>query len=217
MKKITFSLIIKILLWVLVLLCCKVILFVGLGIGEPWGTCQNYEKVNNVLLNLSYSYLAGCIFYILTVALPHWNKSRKVQVIIKEKLSRIYGKLVASQRCVLDLIDYNKPLSDDEFITILRAKGFGQPAAFSLIYDGATIGNQLHQQKEEILALIDDLMRYQDSMSLRQIQAVANLSSSTYFDLLKTVQIPLFDNDDSRKSVGEELVKELSRMREIVD
>ena len=76
-------------MWVLVLLCCKAILFVGLGIGEPWGTCQNYERVNNVLLNLSYSYVAGCIFYILTVALPHWNKSRKVQVIIKEKSSTL--------------------------------------------------------------------------------------------------------------------------------
>ena len=45
----------------------------------------NPENINRVLLNLSYSYLAGYLFYLLVTEIPYWQRNREFRKIITEK------------------------------------------------------------------------------------------------------------------------------------
>lgn len=66
-----------------------IILYVGLGIGWPIGTSHNYLSINNVLENLSYSYLAGYIFYLLTTQYSFWNRKQQLRPVMKNKWAKV--------------------------------------------------------------------------------------------------------------------------------
>lgn len=95
----------KILLIVLTAISVYVILYVGLGIGYPIGVSDNYEQINEVLENLSYSYLAGCIFYILTVTIPAKVRRHKLDSVLHSKIGVIVGKIRDSKQCVRTLVE----------------------------------------------------------------------------------------------------------------
>lgn len=65
-----------------------------------WEISDNYQQVNQVIINLSYSYLAGLIFYLLTSCFPYMIKRNKLKKPIIEKLKAIKGKLEDSAKCV---------------------------------------------------------------------------------------------------------------------
>lgn len=52
-------------------ICLYTIFSVGLEVIGKIGKSDNYENINNVALNLSYSYIAGLIFYFFISYLPH--------------------------------------------------------------------------------------------------------------------------------------------------
>ncbi len=49
-------------LWIITGVSLYIIFCVGLGWFWTIGESENYEKINQVLLNLSYSYIAGWFF-----------------------------------------------------------------------------------------------------------------------------------------------------------
>ena len=72
-------------LTLLTILCLYIITYVGLGYGWAIGCSDNWQRINAVALNLSYSYIAGLIFYLFTSTLPYYFRKTKVAKIIKEK------------------------------------------------------------------------------------------------------------------------------------
>lgn len=88
-----------------------VILFAGsvyavlnIGLGCLWtiGVSDNADKINQVLLNLSYSYLAGCIFYLLVTFLPERFRKRKTQSIVSNKYELIKKQVEFSVQAFCD-------------------------------------------------------------------------------------------------------------------
>lgn len=79
----------NIILILLTAISTYVIIYVGLGIGWPIGTSDNYERINKVLENLSYSYLAGCLFYLLTTEYSYWNRKQRLKPVMKSKCTRL--------------------------------------------------------------------------------------------------------------------------------
>ena len=96
----------NLILVILTVISFYVILYVGLGFGWPVGTSENYERINKVLENLSYSYLAGCIFYVLTVSVPYRLRRHKLDKVLHSKISIIVGKLQDSKQCVRSLSEF---------------------------------------------------------------------------------------------------------------
>lgn len=99
--------IIKICLWLLAIGRMYAISCVGLDILPAIGECDNNEKINAVALNLFYSYIAGCIFYIFTSYLPCIVNSKKIRPIIVEKKKIIKGKIEDSIKCVFPMTAWN--------------------------------------------------------------------------------------------------------------
>lgn len=70
--------------------CC----FYAIGnivLGWFWsiGTVENSNAINSIILNLSYSYIAGFIVYILTVILPISWENFRLRPIIKDRIDDI--------------------------------------------------------------------------------------------------------------------------------
>lgn len=191
----------------LTIISVYVIVYVGLGIGCPIGVSDNYERINKVLENLSYSYLAGCIFYIFTVTIPSKVRRHKLNSVLKNKIGIIVGKLRDSKQCVRTLQEFqsNRFLTDAEFLARLETTSFSSPSSMSFFY-GNTIGSNLNAQKKEILNLVADIQRYSDLLSDSELKALADLSNCTYFDLLKIAGNNITDNPQIRRSTGEALL-----------
>lgn len=195
-----------------------VIVYVGLGIGIPLGVSDNYVRINKVLENLSYSYLAGCIFYILTVTIPMHVRRRKLNSVLKSKIGVIVGKLADSKQCVRTAQEFqsNRFLTDAEFLSRIENTSFITPSSMAFFY-GNNIGSYLNSQKKEILDLVADLQRHSDLLSDKELKALAELTNCRYFDLLKIAGNPITDNPQIRRSTGEMLLEAERIIKEIYD
>ena len=77
----------------LTIACIYLICHIGLGWFFPIGTSDNFEKINNVLINLSYSYMAGFTFYLLVEYFPKRVAQKKAFLLWEGGLSQIYAKM----------------------------------------------------------------------------------------------------------------------------
>lgn len=88
---------------IVILLCFWVVLAVGLDCKFLKIPC-NYDSktisnINTILLNLSYSYIAGCIFYFLSVTLPRYKARRTIRKGINIKMQSIQKALNDILQC----------------------------------------------------------------------------------------------------------------------
>lgn len=74
---------------ILTIVAFYVIGSVGLGWFPLIGECKNAERFNGVLLNLSYSFLASVMFFIMIDILPRWRNQKKAEEIFKEPLKDV--------------------------------------------------------------------------------------------------------------------------------
>ena len=51
-----------------------------------FGYAKNYQQINEVIVNLSYSYLVGLIFYLLNDGIPSYFRQKKAIDLIAPKL-----------------------------------------------------------------------------------------------------------------------------------
>lgn len=208
----------NIILVILTVISVYVIIYVGLGIGWSIGTSDNYERINKVLENLSYSYLAGCIFYILTSTVPNYYKRRKLKPTIQSKLKLILGKLEESKKQAFSFEDYNKTHTNEEYIERMRNTPLSSMCALEpLVYHGMSIGVVMKRLKELALTEISDILRYQEYMTEEQVIVVASLTNSPYFDVLKAIGTPKFDQPDNRVKIAEDLLGEIAKIKSIIE
>ena len=64
-----------------------------IGIFPAIGFIDNYIKVNEVLLNLSYSYLAGLVFYLINDGMPSLIKRIRANRLIGKHLCKLQSQL----------------------------------------------------------------------------------------------------------------------------
>lgn len=199
---------IKILLWILTISSAYAIGAIGLQCLPSIGTSSNYENINAVLLNLSYSYIAGCIFYIFTSYLPHFIKAQKFKPIILNKCSIIRGRIEDSMKCVLPMTQWNNlTITEDILAKTFSSVSIFSPSAYSIAKQNATILEHLKGQRKEIKQLILDILEYKEYLSIDEVAKVESIRESDYFSLLNAFQFPIMDNPRKREQVAHELWK----------
>lgn len=71
-------------------LTLTVIIVVGLDIRcLKFGSFVNAQDINSILINLSYSYISGVIFYLLVTAIPFYLRTKKMKIVIKDGINNI--------------------------------------------------------------------------------------------------------------------------------
>lgn len=202
---------------ILTFLCLYAITHIGLGWFWHWGTCSNYQQVNLVLVNLSYSYLAGFVFYLLTSYFPYMLKCHKLKRPIVEKLKTINGKLVDSAKCVFPMASWNYlALTEDELIRQFSQVSINDPSAYSIAGINMNILSHLLTQRDNIIDVINGVLEYKEYLTVEQLLNLERIKDGEYFSLLKVFSIPIMDNSKTREQLAKALFQEIEVSKRLV-
>lgn len=180
-----------IILTLLTILCSYCILHVGLGWLWPIGTCEDANSVNQVLLNLSYSYIAGFIFYLLVSFLPNYLKKRKIIPSIRLKVGDLYKQINACLQTFesTEKADLLYTITHERIIALINgADMYGQSFYAHMVgYDMNNL-QFLVATKERIFTLIDQILGYKEFLNGDQLLEIEKIHDSTYFHLIKVYE-----------------------------
>lgn len=140
---------------------------------RPLGFAEKAEEINAIIVNLSYSYLAAVIFYMIMNYLPRMHRKKIMRRKIDSYLSRMKSAIL---QCIKDIELYsferNKPLlSRSDFIRRFSEKDLTLPCDYI-----AT----LEKKSLEINLLIESLLTIQDSLTDEEVNKLLMIKDSLF-------------------------------------
>lgn len=190
-------------LWILTFISLYIIASAGLRWLPTIGTCANADNVNAVLLNLSYSYLAGGIFYLFTSTLPQYQKKRMFRLFIEKKEEYIIEKLKYSMECVFP--GNTKKvlgLNISSVISMFAQTDLTKECYDRVLFEGMTFWNCLMSQRACVLDLIKELLEYKEYMSNDEMCILENIRDCQYFGSVGVFQNDALNEPNNRRSLG---------------
>lgn len=179
-------------------------LFFRCGVIPPiFGDAVNADARNEVMLNLSYSYLAGSIFYILVSWLPYRIRSKKMRPFIEEKKKVIKGKIddCAIATIPTAIIIDHKP-DRAELISHLENTSFlTVPTYMSLLTQGSTIYDYWRLQRDEIKTAIADVLEFKEYLADKELVVLGKIQDCQFFSGINAIFL-MTDTPDSRKKIA---------------
>ena len=178
------------------------------------GTSDYAEIINDMLVNLSYSYIAAYLFYLMTSRLPVVMRKRKLMPVIQNRVEEIgrrsiYYVLLEFSRGNKELhADYKhidgteevlaSKIWTDEMPTV--HKQFGIRINY-LNY----VRHQCDELKERVAGVLD---RYKEEMTEEQITALEEMTGLYIFRLIElSCSVPSARIDPGMNPVVEEYCK----------
>ena len=168
------------------------------------GYSDKAEAWNEILTNLSYSYLAGFIFYLLTVTLPHKKMKGKVKKALDSKLNTIRSNYKACVESVYDPLkamplDINK----EEAVANFKAVSFYQKCKMGYFQDkDISVVDYIRLKHQENVNRAAELLEYKpwlSSETVAQIEMIRNSNlPSVIISLTQCIGKDLLDNEDGR-------------------
>lgn len=211
------SKLISIFLIVITFLSIYAIAYIGLGWFWPLGITDNYQQVNQVIINLSYSYLAGLIFYLLTSYFPYLIKRNKLKKPIKEKIKIIKEKFEDSAKCVFPMPSWNHiVLTEDTLVQQFSKQSINTPSAYSLVGVNMSIICHLMIQRNNIIDIVDGVLKYKDYLSGEQLLAIEKIKDCEYFAILKVFSMPIMDSPTTREQLAKALFQEILALKRLL-
>ena len=185
---------IKFFIWAISIISLYIIFTIGLGWFWKIGSFENSENINQVLINLSYSYIAGLIFYLLTSSIPRYYTQQKITPIVNTKIAEIYENI---ESCIQtfkktetkNLISSSNP---SVITAMIESEDILNTSYYSKIM-GFDISNLefIKTKKDIIHNLINDILTYKEYLSDNQLENLEHIRSSEVFHLLKMNGHPL--------------------------
>ncbi|MDE5822411.1 MAG: hypothetical protein K2H63_08020 [Paramuribaculum sp.] len=206
------------LLIIITIVCLYAIGYIGLDWFVPIGSADNPERINTVLINLSYSYIAGLIFYLLTTSLPRYVFAHKMRKPLQSKAETMLGKIEDSAKCAFSMPTWNSLIITEDglknqFSSIPLC---ATPCAYA-ITGAPAISIIEHQkiQRNEILQIAKEILEYKEYLTPKQLGLIEKIREANYFHLLNAFAIPIFDQPQNREALAKELYKTLQDAKEL--
>ncbi len=186
---------IKLILIIISLICTYIILAVGLKIVPTIYESSNSENINNVSLNLSYSYIAGVIFYFFVTLFPYLILKNKLKPALDLKLIDLKIQITSFIRSFNSVTDID--LKDIDLITIqniIKKHSILDRSYYSPM-TGTTMSNLdfLCSTKLNIFNLVESILTYREYLTSNQILELERIRDSKFFHLTKMAGFPLQD------------------------
>jgi hypothetical protein len=212
---------ISVIIIIITLLCIYSIGYIELDWFWHIGVSENYYKINKVILNLSYSYLAGLIFYVLTSYCPYIVKRNKMRVTISEKIKRIIGRLNESAKSVFPIQEYNNlNLTEDNLVQQFSSVSISMHCNNTYAYCvyKMSVLNYLKSQRDNIIKIIDGILVYKEYLSANQLKTIEHIKDSNYFVLLNAFSLPIsgIDNASNREELAKELFEVIQQTKKLL-
>ena len=166
-----------ILLWTVLFSCIVCIAILKLTEWRPFGSATNAEGINEIMLNLSYSFMAAYIFYILNDRLPMRSRRRVAKTYVKREMRQLKELLRLCMSSLCPSLPLATELTKEEFLSKAGKKDLNDKT-FS---KSKTIFDQLNIYKEKITEISESLLSsYYNVMNDEQMEFVNELLNS-YF------------------------------------
>lgn len=202
-----------------------IILVVGLGWLWRIGTSMDYDRINSVLISLSYSFLTGYLVFLFTVHFPSKRRSKKIGIIVANKLSSIVEHRV--QPCLRVFVPpqrYNEAFSDQELINQYEQGDLHRSTFYTSLNHYNSVIEYLCGIKETILHDIDGIINvYSQDMSEDLLNWFEELKKDNVFNLCiaYTTLINLrvanhIQNENTTPDENKELAKGLILFRDSI-
>ena len=194
---------------IIALICLYAILQIKFDIAFWVGYSANSKAINEVITNLSYSYLAAYIFFILTVTLPHWTMKTKVSKALKSKMRTIESNYKA---CVESPIQFPKGMlpniCKEEAIENFKAVSYNQQCRLTGVQNtNISIVGYIKLKHDENKRLATELLEYKPWLSSETIAKIEEIRNSylpsIIITLTGTIMKDQMDSDAGRKMLAE--------------
>ena len=164
---------------IIVIILTLVVLYVigsaGLGWFPLLGACENAERINTVLLNLSYSFLASVLFFCMIELLPRWLNERKAFRVFEKDLKSVYRKMsqmVSVLKMMAGTESENEKLKIEDFSSLVVCEGR---------YRCSYVEEQIGQRAEQGVVDCYALLEHHSGFVLKKLHDILELPASSMF------------------------------------
>lgn len=174
------------------------------------GYSDKAEAWNEIITNLSYSYLAGFIFYLLTVTLPHAKMRGKVKKALEGKVSQIVTNYWACIESVVPLPKgLTRNLTKEDVVKMFKEASSLQLCRLSSIGVNVSVAEYIKVKHKENKKLATEILEYKSWLSsetIAQIEIIRNANlMSVAINMTNPVLQESLDNEGSRGVLGSEV------------
>lgn len=215
--------IISIILYLLTLSSGYIILTIGLGWFWTIGSCENADRINQVLLNLSYSYIAGWIFYLLVTYFPEMQRKITLRPAIQLKIEDLRKQINACIQTFAKNEDWHlvDTITREQLVQLITNADM-----YANSYYASIVGFQqnhlqfLHATRSNVFELIEQILFYKEYLSAKQLLLLEKIQDSTYFHLTKVYEnTPLakifYSSDKFKNEMVDDLYDVITHMRNL--
>lgn len=213
----------KIVLFIIFVLCIWAIstiqlhLFPSINVKWSQELCDN---VNNVYINLSYSFMAGFIFYLLTVSFPHIMEKKRIKPVLQQKVHNIKNEF---RRVLIEFsrdTRFGDSFFEENARKVLMSKIWtNNVPMYKALYNidisyVAFIGEVGRNIKIQITNLIQS---YQLYLSTEQICLLEELYSMQIFSTaIQFGKMPIsLEDENGKKSLVDFFIEALNKMDDV--
>lgn len=194
---------------IIALICLYAILQIKFDIAFWVGHSANSKAINDVITNLSYSYLAAYIFFLLTVTLPHWTMKTKVSKALKSKVRTIESNYKACVESPIQLPKGMLPnITKEEVVENFKAVSYNQQCRLTGVQNtNISIVVYIKLKHDENKRLATELLEYKPWLSSEMIAKIEEIRNSylpsIIITLTDTIMKDQMDGDAGRKLLAE--------------
>lgn len=195
---------------IIALVCLYAILQIKLGFAIWIGSCERAYEYNEIIINLSYSYLAGFIFFLLTVTLPHEKMRAKVKKALEGKVNQIATNYWA---CIESVVPFPKGLTrnqtKEDVVMMFKEASSLQLCRLSSVGVNVSVAEYIKAKHKENKELATELLEYKpwlSSETIAQIEIIRNANlMSVVISMTNPVLQESLDNEGSRGVLASEV------------
>ena len=170
--------------WI-ILLCVSVFICINVEFNYcflPIESEQTANAINNVLLNLSYSYLAGAIFHIVVNVIPLYLRKRAMKPFIDNNIWLLSKYLRLCKTTPLNPLDfsssyYEKDNEKEEYCNLFHKTNFFENYALP---PTITMYNRINNYRDKIIDCITLPLNYREFLSEKQFKVLTDINKSTF-------------------------------------
>lgn len=163
---------------------------------------DNAEPINDLILNLSYSYIAACIFYFLTVKLPYWDMKEKCKTSLKKKMRLIESNYKA---CAESVLPFPKNLPNDVskegLVSIFKAISYFELCRLHILGYKNSVIDYISIKHKENRNLAKDLLEYKAWLNSETIVEIEKIRNSDLSAIINSLNAPTL-KDNMAKDEG---------------
>ena len=224
-KTIISTYLLEIILTIALALCLWAILAIQLEIDSliiknnlPQKVCDN---INKLYINITYSFLAGYIFYLLTVYFPKRFEKKRLQPIFKQKIYAIKNDF----NCILLEFSRNTEFKNgylelENARKVLMSKNWtdNMPIYQNLYKDNISYISFISEEGKIMKKQINDFIQsYQSYITVKQLCLLEELSNMMIFSIAHQFSQMTISLEDAngKKSLVDMFINALSKMYDI--